>query len=269
MATIARDRRTDEMLKVALYFARFFQPTEDDRGRLPPYELETDNWTDAFRQFYPTVAGDRGERRYLASIRQDFEAFVDRLAQNRPLRPQRSELVDRCMKLTRAEFWNDIRNLRDPSRQVRVQDPDALTEIEAHASEFRDSTEREAIVKARIGQGPFRWSLIQRWTSCAVTACSEILILRASHIKPWRVCNNHERLDVNNGLLLTPNLDALFDIGRISFDDAGRILISDRLLEADRKKLGVTSGMRLAMVPPGIIAYLRYHRGLHGFRTQQ
>ena len=40
-------------------------------------------------------------------------------------------------------------------------------------------------------------------------------ILIASHIKPWRVSNNNERLDVYNGLLLLPNLDKLFDKGYI------------------------------------------------------
>ena len=49
----------------------------------------------------------------------------------------------------------------------------------------------------------------------------------ASHIKPWRVCSNAERLDGNNGLLLSPHVDKLFDQGWISFADDGTVLCAD------------------------------------------
>ena len=57
----------------------------------------------------------------------------------------------------------------------------------ADVAEYLDlsSTEREAIVKSRIGQGQFRESLINYWSACAVIGCKEAKLLRASHIKPW------------------------------------------------------------------------------------
>jgi hypothetical protein len=49
--------------------------------------------------------------------------------------------------------------------------------------------------------------------------------LRASHIRPWRHSDNQTRLDGENGLLLTPSIDPLFE-GFISFEDNGRLLFS-------------------------------------------
>ena len=71
-------------------------------------------------------------------------------------------------------------------------------------------TEKRQLLKARVGQGDFRKHLIEYWQCCSVTGCSRLDCLMASHIKPWRKSNNQERLDVFNGLLLTPNLDKLF-----------------------------------------------------------
>lgn len=62
---------------------------------------------------------------------------------------------------------------------------------------------------------------------CRITRVDKPEHLRASHCKPWRDCNtNQERLDGENGLLLTPSIDHLFDHGFISFEDSGRLIIS-------------------------------------------
>ena len=68
------------------------------------------------------------------------------------------------------------------------------------------TTEKEALIQSRIGQGIFRKSLIKFWQGCAISHCSMTDILVASHIKPWKDATNHERLDIFNGLLLLPSL---------------------------------------------------------------
>ena len=122
------------------------------------------------------------------------------------------------------------------------------------------SSEREAIVKARIGQGRFRQSLIEYWSACAVTGCKEENLLRASHIKPWRDAMLEECLDLYNGLLLSPALDVCFDSGYVSFDDKGGILISESLTVDDARALGINSKMRLRRVEPKHKKYLAFHR---------
>lgn len=121
-------------------------------------------------------------------------------------------------------------------------------------------SERETIVKARIGQGQFRQCLIDYWSGCAVTRCEETALLRASHIKPWAKSSLLERTNSYNGLLLSPTLDAAFDAGYISFDDSGVVIISKRLSADDASALGIQPEMRLCQVEPEHAKYLRYHR---------
>lgn len=106
-----------------------------------------------------------------------------------------------------------------------------------------DTTEREALVKARKGQGRYRQNLQLIEKACRVTGVTDKRLLRASHIKPWRLCaNNHERLDGNNGLLLSPNIDLLFDQGFLSFTDGGKLLVSKEVASDQLAALGVPLG---------------------------
>jgi hypothetical protein len=123
-------------------------------------------------------------------------------------------------------------------------------------------TERTALILARLGQGQFRSDLIRLWQGCSVTGCRAIEVLRASHIKPWKKCSSrHERLNVFNGLLLMPNLDALFDKALISFDRKGKILISKLLPKEHWQSLKVSTQMKF-LIKPQHQPYLRYHRNL-------
>lgn len=121
-------------------------------------------------------------------------------------------------------------------------------------------TERNAIVKARVGQGLFRNNLIEYWKGCSVTLCMNLPLLVASHIQPWRHSSNEERIGVYNGLLLTPNLDKLFDKGYITFNRNGKMECSDSLPKSDRKILGLDDTMQLTMFEDKHQEYLKYHR---------
>ncbi len=125
--------------------------------------------------------------------------------------------------------------------------------------------QREAVVKARIGQGYFRDALVNYWGECSVTKCKEISLLRASHIKPWSKCDSKEAVDPFNGFLLSPTLDAAFDAGFITFDDTGKVLISNCLNESDAGILGISSSLCLSRIEQKHRHYLKYHRE-HIFR---
>lgn len=122
-----------------------------------------------------------------------------------------------------------------------------------------NSTDRIAIVKSRIGQGDFREKLVAFWKGCSVSGCQMTDILVASHIKPWRVANNQERLDLYNGLLLLPNYDKLFDKGYISFDTKGRIVFSNFFPESDRLLLQIRKDAHLVKVSDNHKPFLLYH----------
>ncbi|MEI8202457.1 MAG: HNH endonuclease [Bacteroidota bacterium] len=100
--------------------------------------------------------------------------------------------------------------------------------------------ERKVLVKYRLGQSKYRENLIEYWKGCSVSGCKLNQILIASHIKPWNECQQDEKYHVFNGLLLTPNYDKLFDSYLISFDEFGKIMISDSLTDDDLGKLGIS-----------------------------
>jgi hypothetical protein len=123
---------------------------------------------------------------------------------------------------------------------------------------------RDQLVRARRGQGLFRFRVFQLEAACRLTGIARPDLLIASHIKPWRLCETtHERLDGANGLLLTPHVDRLFDRGLISFSDDGAVLRSPALTEGDLRRLGLDAACRgnVGAFSERQRRYLDYHRG--------
>jgi len=106
-------------------------------------------------------------------------------------------------------------------------------------------TTRQAVVLARRGQGLFKQRVMQIERACRLTGVTRVEHLRASHCKPWRDSTNEERLDGENGLLLTPNADHLFDRGFIGFEDNGDVLISPVAHKDSLLRLGLDSDRKL------------------------
>ena len=94
---------------------------------------------------------------------------------------------------------------------------------------------------------------------CCMCGVSGKDMLIASHIKPWCDSDMKERVDVNNGLLLCPNHDWLFDKGLITFNDDGSIMISSNLNEINRMFMNVNDKQFLEM-PDKTKEYMEYHR---------
>ncbi|MBH0179754.1 MAG: hypothetical protein HP491_18305 [Nitrospira sp.] len=123
------------------------------------------------------------------------------------------------------------------------------------------ATTREALSNARIGQGKFRSEVLALWGNrCCVTGSKTTQAIKASHIKPWKVATDEERLDPYNGLPLVANLDALFEAGLISFTSAGELIVSKQLPDEERSIF--ESGLKpLVKLPHKATAkYLEYHR---------
>jgi 5-methylcytosine-specific restriction protein A len=126
-----------------------------------------------------------------------------------------------------------------------------------------NETERKGLVTSRVGQGAYRKSILYRWEfKCAVTNYSNKGILIASHIVPWKNSTNEERLDVENGILLSPTYDALFDLGLISFENNGKILLSTELAKTNYSEIGVTGKEIIKNLSSGNHTYLERHRKL-------
>ncbi|MFJ8243693.1 HNH endonuclease [Peribacillus asahii] len=186
---------------------------------------------------------------------------------------RRSSLLDHHVlnELLILSQWRQTNYLLSPEHSIELQKlwnisgSNTKSEIDTIGLEILiDSeiteTEKEQIIKSRIGQSSFKRDLLAIETKCRLCGLSDERFLVASHIKPWSQSSNQERLDVNNGLLLCPNHDALFDKGYISFDDDGTILISDSLDEATRVFLNINETMNIKM-NEGQQEYMKWHRG--------
>lgn len=122
-------------------------------------------------------------------------------------------------------------------------------------------TERMAIIQSRVGQGAFRKSLMDKYDGhCIMTGIDHPKLLVASHIKPWAVSTNEERLSVNNGLLLSATYDRLFDCGLITFDKTGRIHLSRFIGNENVKRLNLEADRQYDLRMDGYMGeYLEYH----------
>ncbi|MBS0380665.1 MAG: HNH endonuclease [Proteobacteria bacterium] len=123
-------------------------------------------------------------------------------------------------------------------------------------------TERTTLVQARRGQGVFRTNVQLIETACRITKVTHLEHLVASHMKPWRDGTNEERLNGENGLLLTPSIDHLFDKGFISFENGGDLILSPVADRASLVRMGVPVDARVNVggFTEGQRKFLDYHR---------
>jgi len=126
-------------------------------------------------------------------------------------------------------------------------------------------TFRDQVIKARRGQGVFRANVMLVEAECRVTHVADRKHLRASHIKPWRYANDAERLRGENGLLLSPHVDHLFDQGYISFSNTEQLLVVPDIRAGLLDKWGIDAGACVGAFNREQQAFLDYHR-VHVFK---
>jgi hypothetical protein len=165
-------------------------------------------------------SGNGNQKAYLAEIDQPvFEIIATATTFDR-----RAVMTGGANSLT-FEVVNDI--LEDQAER-RILDDRSLSD-----------TIRLAVISARRGQGTFRKNVEAVETRCRLTGVTNSMLLIASHIRPWRLCETAaERLDGMNGLLLTPDADLLFDRGFITFGEDSRVMVSKRVDKHDLRRLG-------------------------------
>ena len=147
----------------------------------------------------------------------------------------------------------------------RVQELEDQVECDAIEQGIRQDTElppteREQLVRSRVGQGSFRIRVLKVEKSCRITNVTDERFLIASHIKPWKDCSNIERLDGHNGLMLAPHVDRLFDRGWISFKDNGDLLVADESLLPVMSAWSFNECVNVGSFSAKQRAYLEYHR---------
>lgn len=148
-----------------------------------------------------------------------------------------------------------------PLPEIPVPDESLLSDLhEIGAIVEIPETQRIQLSKARVGQGLFRKQVMLLDPKCRVTGVSDPRLLIASHIKPWRNSSNEERLDGNNGIMLSPHIDALFDAHLISFEDCGGILVHPTLPDDVLNRWSLRRDTRVEKFSPKQAVFLDHHR---------
>ncbi|NBV20063.1 HNH endonuclease [Janthinobacterium sp.] len=146
-------------------------------------------------------------------------------------------------------------------KQPITQIPSEAQQIERiNANLSYDSKTREQIIQARVGQGAFRRAVLLREPICRLTKIANPSHLVASHIKPWAACEHQEHTDGNNGIMLAPHIDHLFDSGQIGFEDNGDLLLAAGLDRTVLHAWNIPEVANVGAFSADQARYLAYHR---------
>lgn len=159
--------------------------------------------------------------------------------------------------------WEEIRPtliLQDAVSDFAQEE--AETSVSAEITNRTDigETQKLQLVQSRRGQGVYRKNLEGFEKACRLTGLSNLQHLRASHIKPWRASSDFEKLDGNNGLLLSPHVDHLFDRGFISAENDGTLLVSGHVGPDTLDRWGIDHSASFGPFRSEQIPYLEFHR---------
>lgn len=145
-----------------------------------------------------------------------------------------------------------------------LEELEPLADIDDHATVDQvGETSVAKLVEVRTKQTLFRRRLLMVERGCRLTGITDLRFLRASHIKPWAMCSDgSERTDGNNGLLLAPQADLLFDRGWITFGDDGRLLLAEALPPTvlSRFGLNLVQGKQYGVFEKSQQRYMQFHR---------
>lgn len=122
------------------------------------------------------------------------------------------------------------------------------------------AVEQVRLLRSRRGQGVFKRNVMLHEKGCRVTNVTDIRHLRASHIKPWSVSNDQEKLSGSNGLLLSPHIDHLFDEGWISFGDKEDILVSKKITPGLTSAWAIDVDHKIGKFTDSQSEFLEFHR---------
>ena len=144
--------------------------------------------------------------------------------------------------------------------KIEIDNDNHQKEIEQRG--FKGATEILQLIKSRRGQGVFRDNVEALGARCRITGVTNLKYLRASHIKPWRKSTDQEKIDGNNGLLLAPHIDMLFDAGFISFENDGTLIVSAQIEPGLLTSWGISQNLNVGLFSSRQSFYLEHHRSV-------
>lgn len=205
-------------------------------------------------RYSPIRPGGKGNQMYLAEVSEGFaQALMGLIGYE-------AQAIAQDAHQEKVSVADVDGNRYEHNRLLQAWDEVQIDQIEKDRE--LTETERKQVINSRRGQGLFRNRVAEREGQCRITHVDRPEHLVASHIKPWRVANNNERLDGENGLFLTPSIDHLFNDGFISFRDNGGLIISPVAHNESLVRMGVPNdeACNVGSFTQKQAEYLEYHR---------
>ncbi len=153
-----------------------------------------------------------------------------------------------------------IRSIQEKLSPVINSKSEYEINLEIASRGVQGNLEQEQLIMARRGQGVFRHNVRLVEKRCRLTYLEDSRHLIASHIKPWKVSQGEEKISQNNGLLLSPHVDHLFDGGLITFENSGKLLVSDSLERNVLEKWKLTNNFEPTVLNSEQQYFMQYHR---------
>ncbi|WP_309934073.1 HNH endonuclease [Variovorax paradoxus] len=230
-------------------------------------------YVDAPKPAYGAAGTNWGADGWLVTIdwkllTQPFEPLL-MFAQLQPLMPERHSPLTSAGKGAMNVYLAGITpqlgqlligliSVSNPEVQDEVDDASAMQQV---LNANIPATTKKQLVEARKGQGIFRDRVTAIARTCRVSNTSDPRVLVASHIKPWSKSTDEERLDGENGFLLAPHVDKLFDRFLISFEDDGSLITAGPGVDGLMRSWNLDPMLHTAPLRAGQRHYMAYHRG--------
>ena len=232
----------------------FFTPTQDYKEDISTFYEENIAYVDAIEndiiRLHFTKKYDNQNRYYLNFARDGYSSNNWNYLRNIAL-----------PRVTKLNFVK-VKSISDGKLYIYIKPSffiDEREKQERHVVEDLLAGNRNAVNNYRRQQVQYRRSLLDIMPCCVITKVTEDRILEACHIKPFSVCNDKEKYDVHNGLVMTPTYHKLFDMGFISFNDNGTMIISPFLSNMNKQRLDLSDNKQYR-IPRECSEYLAYHR---------
>lgn len=204
---------------------------------------------------------------YSNIINKIINVYKDLVSQIKiPNNPQKSDwdkLENLLNSLPNEEKKEILRCFGNVSNEIELYEQDNTKKNIKRAIQYGQGFNIERTVKQRVGQERFRKNLIKQFDTykCRIKDCKidKVEFLKASHILEWQRSNEEEKVDPNNGLLLCPSHDFLFDAHLISFNKNGKIMISKTIPKEIYEDFNISENDSIDILPENE-KYLEIHR---------
>ncbi|MFW6016154.1 MAG: HNH endonuclease [bacterium] len=241
---LTTDFKSNNILKVGFYKENIKNSISEIKNELPDK--------------YVRKAGDGGDWFYIdIDNLEDLKYIIKKYALNSYINK-----LEHLQNNSKKYDYIDIKKLIFTKKLI--EERDKVDEFEQSIRKLKkiNKKEGEQLVKTRIGQGIFKNALLKKYGKCQICGLSNKNFLIASHIKPWSKSLGYEKLDVNNGFLLCPSHDALFDKGFITFDMNGEIILSNQLDQRTKLLMNINEEIKIKLNDKQN-KYIKWHRLNH------